>query len=127
MGDETYTVEIVRQDVEVVHLRLKRLGVQILQVLVLGRQNNRQSPRANSLTELNHEIDLVAHVDGGIAAAALGTWPLPVDVDALELPLLEELQYRGDEGAAVGLAARHLGPGVACGAGVREFPAACVC
>jgi hypothetical protein len=34
---ETYTVEIVRQDVEEIDVGFERLGVEILQVLILGR------------------------------------------------------------------------------------------
>jgi hypothetical protein len=94
-------MKVIGQDVEVINLCLKSFRVKILQILILSRQDDRKTTGTERLTELDHEIDLVALVDCGIAAAALSTRPLPVNVNTLKVPLVKELQERSDEGGAV--------------------------
>jgi len=48
------------------------------------------------------QVDLVLSIGG--------TWPLPVDLDLVKLPLFQELLKRFDKGFAILLGAGHLGP-----------------
>jgi hypothetical protein len=89
---DTYTMEVVCQDVEKVDIRLDSLGVDVLQVLVLCWHNRRKTSRAKSFTKLLHKVDLVGLVDSRVTATSLSTRPLPVNVDTLKIPLIEELK-----------------------------------
>jgi hypothetical protein len=61
-------------------------------------------------------------IDGRVAAPALCTWPLPVDIDAAELPFGQELSKRFDECMSVLLCAGHLRPSPSGRSRVAELP-----
>jgi hypothetical protein len=61
-------------------------------------------------------------IDGRVAAPALRAWPLPVDVDATELPFGQELSKRLDKRMPVLLCASHLRPRPSSGPWVAELP-----
>lgn len=100
-------MEIVCENVERVHRALKSLGIHVLEVCVLRRKDNGQTTRSQSGAQLLHQVDLVLLVDGSVASTSIRPWPLPIDIDSCEVPLLEEFEQGGDECLAVGLGARH--------------------
>jgi SAM-dependent methyltransferase len=81
------SVEVVDKYREPVGLSLETFDVHILQVLVLSWNNDTKTEViTESLPHLLEKFDLVGTVLG-VATAALVTGPLPIDVDATELPL----------------------------------------
>jgi hypothetical protein len=61
-------------------------------------------------------------IDGRVAAPALSARPLPVDVDATELPFDQELSKRLDECMSVLLCAGHFRPSPSGRSRVAELP-----
>jgi hypothetical protein len=117
-------VKVVRQHVEPVDVSLDGFRVHGLQVLVLGRKSNGYAVVvAQTLSKFRHESDEILSVDGRVAAPALRAWPLPVDVDATELPFGEELTKRFDERMPILLCAGHLRPSPSSRSWVAELPA----
>jgi hypothetical protein len=58
------------------------------------------------------------------AAAVAGSWPLPINVEALEPILLKHFDGRRYERLAIVRFARHIRPCRACVALIAKFPAA---
>jgi hypothetical protein len=117
-------VKVVRQDGEPVSLSLKALDIHVLRVLVLRRNGDTETKAVTeSLANVLEEFDLVGTVLGA-AAAALMTRPLPVNIEAAELPLGDKLLQRVDECLAVLLCAHHVGKGSPRSARVGKLEAA---
>jgi hypothetical protein len=118
------TVKVVRQHVEPIDVSLNGFRVHGLEVLVLGRKGNGYAVAvAQTLSKFCHEGDEILSVDGWVTAPALRAWPLPVDVDAMELPFGEKLTKRLDECVSVLLCAGHFRPSPPSRSRVAELPA----
>jgi hypothetical protein len=121
-GFRTYTMKIISKDVEPVDLSPKCFKIELLQVLALSWKSDSEPPLPQSCAQLRHQASVVLLVDRRVAARFLSTRPLPVDVYAREVPLIEELSQGSNKSIAVFLRACHLGPCVCCGTCVGELP-----
>ena len=88
----TYTMKIISKDVEPVDLSRKSLKIELLQILSLRRKSDSEPALPQSCAQLRHQTRVVLLVDRRVAATVLSTRPLPVDVYAREVPLVEELE-----------------------------------
>jgi hypothetical protein len=80
-------VKVVAEHREPIGLSLETFDVHVFQILILSRNDDTETEVvAESLPHLCDEFDLVGAVRR-VATAALVTGPLPIDVDATELPL----------------------------------------
>lgn len=106
-------VKIVREDAQPVDVGLETLGIHVAHVVILrGEDNTETNVVAQGLAHLLDKFHLVLAVLR-LATSSLMSGPLPVDVDAFELPLRQELLERVDEGFAIVFGARHVRPGMA--------------
>jgi hypothetical protein len=80
-------VKVVGKDGKPVDLSLEAFGIHVLHIVVLCGNNDTQTEVVTeSLSHLLEELDLV----GAVLRAATAVWmarPLPVNVNAAEIPL----------------------------------------
>ena len=96
-------MHIIRQDGKPVNVVLHRAWVHVLEVTLLSWENDGDAKcAAQDLAQFMDQVDLVLGIGG--------TRPLPVDLDLVKLPLVQELLERINKGFAVLLGAGHVGP-----------------